>query len=84
MVDLILVVIILGVVLWFARTVLSSFLMILAIFTLAWLLWYATGGVQRFEKSNQGIFIRPTNNYKGFETYGSFPEIPIGTSTQNN
>lgn len=82
MVDIILIVIILGVVFWFARTVLSGVLTAVSIFILAWLLWYATGGVERFEKSNQGIFIRPTENYTGFETYGSFPEIPIGTSTR--
>lgn len=84
MIEIILIIIILGVTIWFARTLSSFFLIILGIFILSWLLWYATGGVQRFEKSNQGIFIRPVNNYKGFETYGSFPEIPIGTSTKNN
>lgn len=60
----------------------GSLLGVGVILILAWLLWYATGGVDRFEKSNQGIFIRPTKDYKGFETYGSFPEVPLGTSTQ--
>ena len=61
---------------------LGSILGVVTIFVLAWFLWYATGGVERFESSNQGIFIRPTKNYKDFETYGSFPEVPFGTSTQ--
>ena len=82
MVDVILLILILVIVLWFARTLLSGFFMVLGILMLAWLLWYATGGVERFEKSNQGIFIRPVNGYKGFETYGSFPEIPTKNSGQ--
>lgn len=82
MLDIILIVIILGLAFWFARTVLFGFVTVLTIFALAWFLWYATGGVERFEKSNQGIFIRPVDGYKGFETYGSFPEFPTGTSTQ--
>jgi len=61
---------------------LGSILGVLTIFILAWFLWYATGGVERFEDSNQGIFIRPVNDYKGFETYGEFPQIPLGTSTR--
>lgn len=61
---------------------LGSIIGVITIFILAWLLWYATGGVERFEDSNQGIFIRPNKDYKGFETYGSFPEVPIETSTQ--
>lgn len=67
---------------WIFHDLIGSFIGILVIFILAWLLWYATGGVDRFEKSNQGIFIRPIGGYKGFETYGSFPEIPVATSTQ--
>lgn len=60
----------------------SSLFGVLVIFILAWLLWYSTGGVERFENSNQGMFIRPTNNYKDFETYGEFPKLPsFGTST---
>lgn len=55
----------------------NSFLGVIAIFILAWFLWYTTGGVERFEKSNQGMFIKPTNNYQDFETYGKFPEIKL-------
>ncbi len=62
----------------------SSILGVVVIFILAWLLWYSTGGVERFENSNQGVFIRPTNDYRGFETYGEVPGIPnFGTSTRN-
>lgn len=61
----------------------SSFFGVIAIFILAWVLWYSTGGVDRFEDSNQGIFIRPTQDYKSFETYGEFPNIPgFGSSTR--
>jgi hypothetical protein len=59
----------------------SSFWGVVTIFVLAWLLWYATGGVERFERSNQGIFIRPTKDYKSFETYGEFPKVPGFSST---
>lgn len=82
MIEIIFIVIVLATVLWFTRNILSPLLIVLIIFILAWLLWYGTGGVERFEKSNRGIFIRPTENYKGFETYGSFPEVPLGTSTK--
>lgn len=53
---------------------------VVAIFILAWLLWYSTGGVERFEDSNKGIFIKPTKNYQDFETYGKFPELPTSKS----
>lgn len=82
MTEIILIIIILGIALWFARTILSGFLIVVGVFILAWLLWYTTGGVERFEDSNQGMFIRPSKDYKSFETYGSFPEFPTGTSTQ--
>lgn len=59
------------------RNSFDSFLGIVAIFILSWLLWYLTGGVERFEDSNQGMFIRPTNNYQDFETYGKFPEFKL-------
>ncbi len=61
----------------------SSFWGVVAIFVLAWLLWYSTGGVERFERSNQGIFIRPVGGYKGFETYGEFPKVPEFSSSTN-
>lgn len=76
MVSLIIFIVVVAIILWFARGVISSTLTVLAIFILAWLLWYATGGVERFEKSNQGVFIRPTQDYSGFETYGEFPVPP--------
>ena len=76
MVSIIITIVILAIILWFVRDLISAAFTVFAIFTLAWFLWYATGGVERFEKSNQGIFIRPNADYTNFETYGEFPIPP--------
>lgn len=80
MIDFIILILVVVLFVWLIKTALHGFLIFLAILSVAWFIWFITGGVDRFEESNQGIFIRPTQNYEGFETYGSFPTIPKGTS----
>jgi len=76
MTELLILIFVAVLVLWFVRDIISSILLFAAIFILAWFVWYITGGVDRFEKSNQGIFIRPSQDYRSFETYGEFPTLP--------
>ncbi len=54
---------------------------IAGIFLGLWILWYATGGVERFERSNRGAFVKPPSPIDTGETYGEFPKWKNATST---
>ena len=60
---------------------LKDIAIIVGIFLGLWILWYTTGGVERFERSNRGAFIKPPTPLNTGETYGEFPTLRNATSS---
>lgn len=60
-------------------------LIVIAVFLGFWFLWIITGGVERFENSNRGVFIKPLPPVGSGKTYGDIPPLPTylqhGTTT---